>query len=74
MDFRSWILRRNAVPDADKPLVLIQRAGQAGIPEGQLRHHVDLPKELVDSLLQALVSAGQVAVGERQGKRVYFAR
>jgi hypothetical protein len=52
--------------------MLIQSAGANGIPETQLRGKVELSKELVDQLLQALVDARIVRVAERDGVRVYF--
>jgi hypothetical protein len=72
MSFSHWLFNR--VPHADRLLLLIQQAGSAGIPEGQLRSQVELPKRLVDDLLAALVQTGQVAVVEREGRRVYFER
>jgi hypothetical protein len=44
MTFRSWLLRRNSLPEADR---------------------------LVSDLLTTLAQAGQVAVVERGGKKVY---
>lgn len=75
MDFQSWLLKRQKIlPQSDRLVLLIRQAGPAGIPEGQLRSQVDLPKQLVDDLLAALVSAGQVGVVVRDGKRWHFAR
>jgi len=75
MDFNSWLLRRQKLlPQSDRLVALIQQAGPNGIPEGQLRSAVDLPMKLFDDLIQALVSARQVAVVERGGKRWYVAR
>ena len=74
MDFTSWILKRqNLIPQADRLTLLINSAGAAGIAEPELRGRVDLPKKIVDDLLQALIQAGQVAVFERGGKRVFAA-
>lgn len=75
MTFHSWLHRRLSImPDADKISELIRQGGPHGIEEGELRSAVDLPMKLVSDLLAALVSAGQVAVEERGGKRVYFTR
>jgi hypothetical protein len=75
MTFHSWLHKRLSImPDADKISELIRLAGPNGIEEGQLRSAVELPKELVDNLLAALVSAAQATVVLRDGKRVYFAR
>ena len=75
MDFTNWLHKRlNGLPDADKLVQLIQAAGASGIPEGELRSAVDLPRQLVDNLLQALVGSRQVGVINRGGKRVYFSR
>jgi hypothetical protein len=59
MSFTAW-LRNRKIPDADQITVLIQAAGAAGIPEGELRSSVDLPRIIVDELLATLVGAGQV--------------
>ena len=75
MDFSNWLLKRQkTLPHADRLTVLIQAAGANGIPEGELRSAVDLPRKLFDALLDALVGSRQVGVIERDGKRVYFSR
>lgn len=75
MDFNSWLhTRLRSMPECDKLHLLVQSAGPAGIAEPQLRSRVELPKKLVDELLQALVSSRLVTVVERGGERVYFAR
>ncbi len=75
MSFQSWLLKRQGIlPPSDRLIALIRTAGQNGIAEGELRSQVDLPKKLVDELLQALISAAQVSVAVRDGKRVYFSR
>jgi hypothetical protein len=69
MQFTHWLLKR--LPDSDKITAMIQQAGPSGIPENELRSRVDLPKKLVDELLQALVSARVVRVYQKEGKRYY---
>ena len=71
MTFTNWLLKKE-IPDSDRIAMLIQSAGAAGIPETQLRSKIELPKELVDELLMALVDARIVRVAERQGIRRYF--
>ncbi len=71
MTFNAWLLKKE-LPDSDRIAMLIQQAGRNGIPETQLRGSVDLPKELVDELLTALVQSRIVRVAERQGIRWYF--
>jgi hypothetical protein len=72
MHFNAWLLQR--LPDSDRLTLLIQAAGTNGIPEGELRSRVELPKKLVDELLQALLQSGMVGVCEKGGKRVIFSR
>jgi hypothetical protein len=71
MHFAHWLHQRHVL-DPDKLTALIQQAGREGIPENELRGSVDLPKQLVDELLAALVSSRIVRVIERQGIRWYF--
>jgi hypothetical protein len=67
MNFSRWLLQR--LPDADCLVLLLQQAGQKGIPEGRLRSAVDLSKEVVDDLLQALLFSGQMVAFQKDGKR-----
>ena len=71
MTFNAWLQQKN-IPDSDHLAMLIQSAGAAGIPETHLRSKIELPKQLVDELLMALVDARIVRVVERQGIRWYF--
>jgi len=73
MTFESWLHNRQ-IPDADRISMLIQAAGRHGIPEGELRSAVDLPRKIVDDLLAALIGSRQVAVVARNGKRIYVSR
>ncbi len=71
MTFNAWLLKKE-IPDSDRLAMLIQQAGAAGIPETKLRSGIELPKKLVDELLQALVGSRIVRVVERDGVRWYF--
>ena len=71
MNFNAWLLKKE-IPDSDRLAMLIQSSGRNGIPENELRGSVDLPKQLVDELLAALVDARIVRVIERDGVRWYF--
>jgi len=71
MNFNAWLLKKE-IPDSDRLAMLIQSSGRNGIPENELRGSVDLPKQLVDELLAALVDARIVRVIERDGIRWYF--
>jgi hypothetical protein len=71
MTFTNWLQQKHA-PDSDKIAMIIQQAGSTGIPETQLRSGIELPRQLVDDLLAALVDARIVRVAERGGVRWYF--
>ena len=71
MSFNAWLLKKE-IPDSDRLAMLIQSAGPDGIPETQLRSGIELPKQLVDDFLAALVDARIVRVAERDGIRWYF--
>ena len=71
MTFNAWLHQRHVL-DPDKITALIHSAGPGGIPETQLRGAVELSKELVDQLLQALLDARIIRVAERDGVRWYF--
>jgi hypothetical protein len=71
MTFNHWLLKKE-IPDSDRIAALIQQAGRSGIPENQLRGSVELPKQLVDELLAALVQSRIVTVIEKGGVRWYF--
>lgn len=73
MSFTSWLHNRQ-IPDADRLSMLLQAAGTNGMPEGELRSAVDLPRKIVDDLLAALIGSRQVIVVERDGKRIYVSR
>ena len=71
MNINAWLLKKE-IPDSERLAMLIQSAGAGGIPETELRSGIELPKELVDELLAALVQSRIVRVIERQGIRWYF--
>jgi hypothetical protein len=62
-----------SMPEADKVLFLIQSAGRNGIPEPELRSAVDLSREMMDELLNSLVSSRQVGIVVKGGKRILSA-
>jgi hypothetical protein len=72
MNFQNWLLkRRKSIPQADRVMLLLQSAGSTGVPESALRSLAELPRSLMDDLLDALVTAGQVNVTVKDGKRVF---
>jgi hypothetical protein len=71
MTFNAWLHQRHVL-DPDKITTLIHSAGRKGISEPQLRGSVELPKALMDELLQALVDSRMVRVIQRDGVRWYF--
>ena len=74
MTFQNWLeLRRKEIPKADRVMLSLQSVGSSGIPESELRSMSELPRKLMDDLLDALVSARQVNVAVKDGKRVFFA-
>jgi len=50
---------------------LILQSGQRGIDLGSIGSKIDLPRHLLDSVIQALVDFGKVAVSMEAGKRIY---
>jgi hypothetical protein len=71
MDYRTWLKQRELMPKPDRVCLLIQAAGSVGVEEGALRSQAGLPKDLMDELLRALVSAGMAHLRMVNGKRVY---
>ena len=75
MTFQNWLLkRRKSIPQADRVMLAIQTAGSSGVPESALRSLAELPRSLMDDLLDALVTSGQVVVTITDGKRVFAIR
>jgi hypothetical protein len=70
MDYYQWLLRRQEIfPKPDRMLMLIRSRRSLGVAEDEVRAMADMPKDLVDELLQSMVSAGHIHVRMRDGKR-----
>lgn len=72
--FGEWVKSREpgpTVPKCDQVLRVIRAAGKHGIDRGSIGSLIDLPKELLDSLLAALVGFNQVAVTVEKDRHVY---
>ena len=81
LSFYKWLefhytdkKRGPTISKADMPLRIIQQAGRKGIDRGSIGAHVELPRELLDQLLQALVSTGQATVAREAGMQIYRPR
>lgn len=67
ISFLSWVSRKENRPDryisqSDKIVPLLQQAGPAGMTRRQLSSAVDLPPDLLDQLLSALIGTGLVSL------------
>jgi hypothetical protein len=76
MRFPDWAARRdwqtlNALPAHQRLMLLLSMAGQQGMSRGNIGSLVDLPAEELNDLLVALVKGGELALMDRNGKRVY---
>jgi len=70
--FRLWLDHRlQTVPDAGALALAIARSGAAGASREGLARALGVPGETVESLLRAMVVAGQVLVLKRDGQLVY---
>jgi len=73
--FAGWLRGRESrpvrVPEATRLVHLIAAAGPAGVSRGQLGGAIDLPREVVDQLLDPLVRAGQLRRATEGGLEVY---
>lgn len=69
--FHEWMQRREEVPDTMQLALAIARSGAAGISRDDLAKVLRLSSEIVESLLRALVVAGQVTALQVNGRRVY---
>jgi hypothetical protein len=67
-EHESWPVR---VPEATRLVQLVAAAGSAGVTRGQLGGAIDLPREVLDQLLDALVQAGQLRRAAEGGLDVY---
>jgi hypothetical protein len=73
--FAGWLREHGSrpvqVPEATRLVHLIAAAGPAGVSRGQLGGTIDLPREVLDELLDALVRAGQLRWATEGGLEVY---
>ena len=70
--FRLWLEHRpQEVPDAGALALLIARSGTAGASREEIAKAVGIPEEMVESLLRAMMAAGQVEMLRVNGRLVY---
>jgi hypothetical protein len=71
--FQNWLRYREAatMPEADRVVHLIAKAGSSGVARRELIGEIELPWRLLDSLLQQLVDLRQLSA-VRQGNDVVF--
>ena len=73
--FAGWLREHESrpvrVPEATRLVQLVAAAGPAGVSRGHLGGAIDLPLEVVDELLDALVRAGQLRRATEGGLDVY---
>ena len=68
MEFRSWLEEHEKkradeiMPEADKILPVVIGAGPGGITRQKLGKAIQLPWELLNDLLNALVASGQISL------------
>jgi hypothetical protein len=73
MNFSQWLKTNHRnLPPPDKIQALISAAGTEGVSERTLRSFADLPRELFDELLQAMVTSGQIRAVNRNGEVVCY--
>jgi hypothetical protein len=73
MNFSQWLrMNHRDLPPPDKIQALISASGSAGVSEKELRSFAELPRELFDDLLRALVTSGQIRFANRNGEVVYY--
>jgi hypothetical protein len=74
LPFRLWLeCRPHQVPDATTLALLIARSGAAGVSREEMAKAMGVPGEMLESLLRAMMSSGQVVVLKRDGQLVYRA-
>jgi len=79
LTFSRWLERFHytdkkpgpVMPQADQVWVLIRDAGRKGISRGELGAAIDLERETLDDVIQALT--GRVKVSMKRGQRIYRA-
>ena len=70
--FESWHRRRrNLEPEADRVVPLIAAAGSNGMNRKQLGSALDLDRDVLDELLDGLVSAGLLSMAWENGVPVF---
>ena len=70
--FNGWLQHReHSLPDVDRVIQVITKAGPAGIARRALIGQIELPWRLLDSLLHQLVQLGQLSV-VRQGDDIVY--
>jgi len=72
--FRIWEQTRRLQPQADTILPMIAAAGVYGMSRKQLGHALALDREVLDQLLDGLVSFGLLTVATGPGGPVYRCR
>ena len=71
--FSQWLKKnQRSLSPADKIQAFISDAGSAGVTDRRLRSMIDLPRELFNQLLDALVTSGQIRAATRNGDLVYY--
>ena len=71
--FSQWLKKnQRSLSPPDKVQALISDAGMAGVTDRRLRSMIDLPRELFNQLLDALVTSGQIRAVNRKGDLVYY--
>jgi hypothetical protein len=74
LPFRTWLERRlQEVPDTSTLALVIARSGAAGVSREGLEKTVRISAETLESLLRAMVAAGQVTMLRMHGQLVYRA-
>ena len=72
--FHEWLDRRpQEVPDLGRLALLIARSGAGGMSGNDIEKALGVPFEMVDDVLRALVSSGQVVVVKANGEMRYRA-
>ncbi len=71
--FHEWLGNRDGdVPAAERLATLVARSG-AGVSRDDLARTLRLPPRILDDLLRALVTTGQVTMLKTGGRTVYRA-
>jgi len=74
ISFTAWEQRRRSIsPKADRILPLVKAAGAYRMTRRQIGHAVDLDRDVLDQLLNGLVSAGMLMSSRDARGPVYWA-